>query len=737
VATAPPQPASPPAASPPAASPPAEEPHRALELFDPRLFINRELSWLEFNQRVLDEAADPSLSAYERLKFLGITASNLDEFFMVRVAGLKTQIDEGVTETPADGMLPEEQLAAVSRRAHRLVADQYRLWREEIQPALEKEHGIRLVRPGDLPAAQQAAVRDHFHARVFPVLTPLANDRSHPFPQLRNKSLTIALHVPHGKGKRRGGAATSLVGVPGALPRLVPVGDGRTFVLLEDLVAEHVGELFPGSPEVKTAAFRVTRNWDLEVDEEEWGDLLSAIQAGVRERDKGDPVRLELAVGAPAELTKPLIAQLQLAEPDVYPVDGPLQLQDLAALVDLTRGDRRREPRASLPPPPPAVAAAADIFEAIARRDILLHTPYESYQPVVAFIDQAADDPEVKAIKQVLYRTGSDSPFVKALLRAAESGKEVTVFLEIQARFDEKNNIGWVRALRDAGAMVVYGYDACKTHCKVALVVRSEGGLPRRYVHLGTGNYNPVTARIYTDVSLLTARPDLAEEVGALFNMLTANTTTAEITGGTEARWPWKRLGVAPHGLKERVLDLIVEETVQAAAGKPARILAKMNSLVDKDVIRALYAASQAGVRIDLLVRSICCLRPGRPGVSESIRVRQVVDRYLEHSRIFVFGEGKRARTFISSADWMPRNFNRRVELLVPIDEPEARARLTEIVETGMADDVKGSELEADGKYLRLRSPSGQAGLRSQDALDPARRGRGEPDLRPVPDRPG
>ena len=714
---------------------PAGEPHRALELFDPKLFINRELSWLEFNQRVLDEAADPSLPSYERLKFLGITASNLDEFFMVRVAGLKTQIDEGVTETPADGMLPEEQLAAVSRRAHRLVADQYRLWREEIQPALEKEHGIRLLRPRDLAPAQQAAVRDHFHARVFPVLTPLANDRSHPFPQLRNKSLTIALHLPQGKGKRRAGAATSLVGVPGGLPRLVPVGDGRTFVLLEDLVAEHVGELFPGSPEVKTAAFRVTRNWDLEVDEEEWGDLLSAIQAGVRERDKGDPVRLELAAGAPAELTRPLVAQLQLAEPDVYAVDGPLQLQDLGALVELTRGDRRREARVGLPPPPPAVAQSADLFEAVARRDILLHTPYESYDPVVALIEQAADDPEVKAIKQVLYRTGSDSPFVKALLRAAESGKEVTVFLEIQARFDEKNNIGWVRSLRDAGATVVYGYDACKTHCKVALVVRSEGGVPRRYVHLGTGNYNPVTARVYTDVSLLTARPDVAEEVGALFNMLTANTTSAEITGGAEARWPWKRLGVAPHGLKERLLDLVAEETAQAAAGKPARILAKMNSLVDKDVIRALYAASQAGVRIDLLVRGICCLRPGKPGVSENVRVHQVVDRYLEHSRIFLFGEGKRARTFISSADWMPRNFNRRVELLVPIDDAEARARLAEIVELGMADDVKGSELRADGSYARLRPPEGQPGLRSQDALDPARRGRGEPELRPVPDR--
>jgi polyphosphate kinase len=478
---------------------------------------------------------------------------------------------------------------------------------------------------------------------------------------------------------------------------------------------------------VKSAAFRVTRNWDLEVDEEEWGDLLSAIQAGVRERDKGEPVRLELLQGAPAELTKPLEAQLGLKPPDVYPVDGPLQLQDLAALVDLTRRDRRRRSRAGMPAPPAALAQAGSVFEAVARRDILLHHPYDSFDPVIRFIEEAADDPDVKAVKQVLYRTGSDSPFVKALLRAAESGKEVAVFLEIQARFDEKNNIGWVRKLRDAGAVVVYGYDACKTHCKVALVVRSEGGLPRRYVHVGTGNYNPVTARVYTDVSLLTARPDLAEEVGSLFNMLTANTTTAELAGGPEARWPWRRLGVAPHGLKQRVLDLIGEEAEQAAAGKPARILAKMNALVDAEVIRALYAASQAGVEIQLLVRGICCLRPGVPGVSEQIRVHRVVDRFLEHSRIFVFGEGKRMRTFISSADWMPRNFHKRVELMVPIDDPEARARLLEVVEAGMADDVKGSRLLPDGSYERLRARPGEPPRRSQDSLDPARHERAAP----------
>jgi polyphosphate kinase len=705
------------------------EPRPTLALFDPRLFINRELSWLEFNQRVLDEAADPTLSAAERLKFLAITASNLDEFFMVRVAGLKSHIEEGVTETPADGMLPEDQLAAVSRRAHRMVAEQYRLWREEIQPGLEKEHGIRLARPRDLSSDEQVAVRRHFQSRVFPVLTPLANDRSHPFPQLRNKSITLAVQLP-GKGRRRSRVATSLVGVPAALPRLVPVGDGRTFVLLEEIIAEHVGDLFAGSPEVKTAAFRVTRNWDLEVDEEEWGDLLSAIQAGVRERDKGEPVRLELAEGAPTALTQPLVAQLSLQNADVYGADGPLQLQDLVALIDLTRGDRRQKARTGLPPLPPAVEQGSSIFEAVAKRDILLHTPYDSFEPVIRFIEEAADDPDVKAVKQVLYRTGPDSPFVKALLRAAEAGKEVTVFLEIQARFDENNNIGWVRKLRDAGAIVVYGYDACKTHCKTALVVRSEQGVPRRYVHFGTGNYNPVTARIYTDVSLLTARPDLCEEAGALFNMLTANTTESELAGAPDA-WPWKRLGVAPHGLKQRILDLVADETAQAASGKPARVIAKMNALVDPEVIRALYAASQAGVEVRLLVRGICCLRPGVPGVSERIEVHRVVDRFLEHARVFVFGEGKRTRTFISSADWMPRNFHKRVELMVPIDDPEARARLLDLVEAGLADDVKGSRLLADGSYQRLRPAAGATPQRSQDLLDPARRGgRGAAELR-------
>ena len=710
----------------------AGEARRALDLHDPRLFINRELSWVEFNQRVLDEAADRSLPVFERMKFLGIVSSNLDEFFMVRVAGLKQQIASGVVDTPADGLTPAEQLRAVSERVHRMAKDQYRLWREELRPGLEAEHGLRILAPRDLAPDQRARAKDYFRHKVVPVLTPLANDRTHPFPQLRNKSISIAVHLPRPGSRRRKqtGGAMAVVGVPAALRRLVVVGD-RTYVLLEDLVAEHVGELFPGNPEVKTASFRVTRNWDLEVDEEEAEDLLEAIQESVRERDRGAPVRLELAGGGYKDLTAPLADQLGLDPPDVYEVDGPLQLQDLASVQDDLAPSARAAPKAPLPR---AVAESESILEAVARQDVLLHHPYESFDPVVRFIEEAADDPDVKAIKQVLYRTGKDSPFIRALLRAAENGKEVAVFLEIKARFDEKNNIGWIERLKNAGAMVVYGYDACKTHCKVSLVTRAEGEDFRHYVHIGTGNYNPVTARQYTDVSLLSARRELGEDVQVVFNMLTANSSATDLSaGGTAATpWPWKRVAVAPHALKERLLELVAEEAECARQGRPARIAAKMNSLVDAAVIRALYAASQAGVQVDLVVRGICCLRPGLPGVSERVRVHQVVDRYLEHSRIFAFGEGKRARVYIASADWMPRNFHRRVEVMAPIEDPAARARLLEILEAGLRDDAKGARLHADGRYERLRPPEGRPPLRSQDALDPARRAANE-ELRPVP----
>ena len=724
--------------------PPAPESARASDLRDPRLYINRELSWLEFNQRVLDEAADPSLPVLERIKFLGIVASNLDEFFMVRVAGLKRQIAAGhAGEVGPDGTTPPEQLRAVTQRVHRMVADQHRLWRQDVEPQLARDLRVRIVRFRELTAEQRAAARDHFRQLVVPVLIPLANDRTHPFPQLPNKSITLAVHLPRPGQRRRKktGGAMAVVGMPASLRRLVPVPDGpeKIYVLLEDLVAEHVGELFPGNPEVKTAAFRITRNWDLDVDEEEVEDawaLVKAFREEVRGRDRGAPVRLELAAGGFKDLKAPLVEQLGLGPEDVYDVDGLLQVQDVYAVAEELAPQRLVI--APAPPNPRVLQEYESMFDAIAKQDLLFHHPYDSFDPVVQFIEEAADDPDVRAIRQVLYRIGRDSPFVKALVRAAENKINVAVFLEIRARFDEKNNIDGIEALNDAGASVVlgYGFKREKTHCKVTLVTRREGNAMRQYVHLGTGNYNPVTARIYTDVSLLTARQDIGEDVRLLFNMLTANSQANDFRAAATPTqpWPWKRIAVAPHSLKERILELIGEENDLARHGAPARILAKMNSLVDRDVIRALYAASQAGVHVDLLVRGICCLRPGVPGVSERIRVRQVVDRYLEHSRIFVFGEGKRARVFVSSADWMPRNLHNRVEIMAPVDDPVLRARLTHIVETGFRDNVKGSALRADGTYERLRPAQGEAPLRSQDELDPAHRAAKEaPELHALP----
>ncbi|HET7752893.1 MAG TPA: polyphosphate kinase 1 [Anaeromyxobacteraceae bacterium] len=720
----------------------APEGARGGDLRDPRLYINRELSWLEFNQRVLDEAADASLPVLDRIKFLGISSSNLDEFFMIRVAGLKGQIAAGhAAELGADAMTAAEQLRAVTARVQRMVADQQRLWKHQLEPQLARELGVRIARFRELTPEQRAAARDHFRRLVVPVLIPLANDRTHPFPQLRNKSITLAVHLPRPGPRRRKkiGGAMAVVGMPATMRRLVPVPDGpeKIYVLLEDLVAEHAGELFPGNPEVKTLAFRLTRNWDISVDFEEIEDawaLVKAFREEVRGRDRGAPVRLEFAADGFKDLTGPLADQLGLGPDDVYSIDGLLQVQDVYTIAD-----ELAPPRVALAPPaePRVLREYDSIFDAVAAHDILLHHPYDSFEPVLDFLEEAADDPEVGAIRQVLYRIGRDSPFVKALVRAAENGKNVAVFLEIRARFDEDNNMRSIRELNDAGASVIlgYGFKREKTHCKVTLVTRREANAMRQYVHVGTGNYNPFTARMYTDVSLLTARPDIGEDVRLLFNMLTANSQANDYRSAATASqpWPWKRIAVAPHSLKERTLELIGEENDVARHGAPARVLAKMNSLVDRDVIRALYAASQAGVRVDLLVRGICCLRPGVPGVSERIRVHQVVDRYLEHSRIFVFGEGKRAKVFISSGDWMPRNLQNRVEVMVPVDDPALRARLTEIVETGFGDTVKGSALRADGTYERLRPLDGEAPVRSQDALDPARKAANAPELRALP----
>ena len=696
---------------------------------DRHLFLNRELSWLAFNERVLAEARNSSLPLQERLKFLAIVSGNLDEFFMVRVAGIKQQIQGGIAELPADGMLPGDQLSAIAERTHRMVEEQYRVWQRELLPLLSA-NGFAVLNRDVLTAEQKAAAKIWFQSNVFPALTPLAVDPGHPFPHLRNKSLNVAVVVRRGGQRRRkelGESSLAVVQVPSVLPRLVPMpsASGVAFLLLEELILLYAGDLFPGFAVDQACAFRLTRNWDLDIDEEESQDLLASIQQELRRRDRGAVVRLELDATASQALESQLSAALKVSATDVYRIAGPLQLQDMTAIGD---NDPRLENRVEpLVPATQSVINNADsILQLVGQRDLLLHHPYESFDPVVRFLDEAADDPNVLAIKQTLYRTTGDSPVARALVRASENGKQVAVLVELKARLDEANNIAWARRMEENGVHVVYGLIGLKTHCKVTLVVRREGNGIRRYVHLGTGNYNSHTARAYTDLSYFTARPEIADDVTALFNLLTGYSTQPN----------WKRLAVAPTTLQTRVLELIERETQRAKKGEPARIIGKMNALVDPVVIRALYGASQAGVEVDLLVRGICCLRPGVPGVSERIRVISVVDRFLEHTRAFAFGVGPQTDVFISSADWMPRNFHRRVEVMAPVEEPALKARiLDEVLGLGLKDNVKARQLQSDGIYVPIPLQLDGQTVRSQTVLlDLARRSMApsEPVLRHV-----
>ena len=671
----------------------------------PALYVNRELSWLEFNARVLAEAEDPGVPLYERLKFLSIVTVNLDEFFMVRVAGLKQQLSGEVEEPPPDGMMPQEQLAALSARAHKLVDTQYRCWTDQLLPALTRE-GVMLVKPADLAPEELANLDAMFKNDIFPVLTPIAIDPGHPFPHLRNKSLNLGVMFARENELLEPGFG--VVQVPAMLPRVMPVkraGARTAFVLLEDLIARHVGQIFPVLRLRGTYAFRVTRNWDLEIDEEEAEDLLQTIQQELRRRDRGNAVRLEISGEVlPGSLAR-LCQALKLdPQEDVYHVNGPLNFADLARVV--VRDDRRElrdEPFSPQIVPP--LRESDDLFATIREKDILLHHPYESFDTVVEFISRAADDPQVLAIKQTLYRTSGDSPIIKALARAAEMGKQVTAIVELKARFDEESNIHWARTLEQAGVHVVYGLLGLKTHAKAALVVRREKDKLRRYVHLSTGNYHPATARLYTDLSLFTAREQIGEDVTALFNLLTGYSAPAK----------WNLLVVAPLGLHEAVLGLIRREAEHARAGRPSGIVAKLNALVDPDVIESLYQAAQAGVPITLLVRGVCGLRPDVPGVSERIRVRALIDRFLEHSRVAYFKNGGQDEVFISSADWMPRNFHRRVEVMVPIVDPDIKNRLmNEIIAISRADNVKTWTLRSDGSYARVTAAPGETPIRAQ-----------------------
>ena len=676
------------------------------------LYLNRELSWLEFNARVLAEAESESVPLFERLKFHAIVSGNLDEFFMVRVAGLKQQLTGEVDEVGPDGMTVGEQLSSIAARVHELVATQSQSL-AALLPRLA-EAGVVFVKPSELSAEALAELDSRFHNEVFPILTPIAIDPGHPFPQVKNKSLNLGVMftregtLEHGFG---------VVQVPSVLPRLLAVAGIKTpsgnpatraFVLLEDLVARHASTIFPGVRIKGLYVFRVTRNFDIEVDEEEADDLLQSIQQELRRRERGNAVRLEVAGDPPPGSLAKLVKALKLdPDKDVYPAGGMLNVADLMGIATRDSRDDLRALRDEpfMPHAVPPLREAEDVFAVLREQDVLLQHPYESFDSIVDLIARAADDPDVLAIKQTLYRAGGDSPIVKALVRAAEAGKQVTAIVELKARFDEESNIVWARMLEQAGAHVVYGLLGLKTHAKCLLIVRREkGNKLRRYAHLSTGNYNPTTARLYTDLSLLTARADICEDVSSLFNLLT----------GYSAPPRWNKLTVAPLGLHEVVLGLIAREVEHARAGRPARIVAKMNSLVEGDVVEALYRASQARVPITLLVRGICCLRPGVPGVSETIEVRALIDRFLEHSRAFHFANGGKDDVYISSADWMPRNFHRRVETLIPIEDPVLRVRLIEILQLQCADTAKTWLLTPGGKYERVQVKPGQAPFRAQ-----------------------
>jgi polyphosphate kinase len=691
----------------PVSLPPVSSPSPlVLEPGDPSHYLNRELSWIEFNARVLAEAGSADVPLFERLKFLGIVFSNLDEFFMVRVAGLQAQTQRTISELPPDGLTPSEQLLAISQRVHALVEAAYKLWNTEMIPAL-KRAGIVIVRPAELAPADLAVLDERFRTDIFPVLTPLAIDPGHPFPHLRNKTINLGImFAREHEGQEPG---FGVIQVPSMLSRLIRVrmeGAVRAFVLLEDVIARQVKEFFPSARLRGTYPFRVTRNWDLEIDEEEGEDLLQTIQAELRRRDRGNAVRVEIGGSDGVDTSVQRLCKALHIDPvlDVYKVAGPLYITDLAGIVaDDERREHRDEP--FTPQVSPPLREADDMFAVIRERDVLLHHPYDSFDPVVELISRAADDPNVLAIKQTLYRTGGDSPIVKALARAAENGKQVTAIVELKARFDEASNIQWARTLEQSGVQVIYGLLGLKTHAKALLVVRREkADRLRRYVHLSTGNYNTQTARLYSDLGLFTANREIGEDVTSLFNLLT----------GYSAPPRWNRLVVAPLGLHESVLGLIAREAANARAGKKAQIIAQMNALVDVDVIDALYMASQAGVDIKLAVRGICCLRPGLPGFSERIQVRALIDRFLEHERVFRFANAGQEEVYLSSADWMPRNFHRRVEVMIPLLDTAIRDRVIAVTDLMFADTAKTWELGQDGSYTRFVPPQGAPLVRAQ-----------------------
>lgn len=698
---------------------------------DPANFINRELSWLQFNRRVLEEAQDATQPLIERVKFLTIFSSNLDEFFEIRVAGIKQQIESETSDVGPDGLSPTETFENIQRVVRELVATQYDLWNTELVPALAK-NGIRILEMAELNAKRAAWAQKYFQEEVFPMLTPLAVDASHPFPQLLNRSHNLFVRA---KTRRGGDPLHAIVQVPRVIPRLIPLPRTKdepwTYIYLASLIKQHIAELFPGLILDGVHAFRVTRNSDLYIDDEEAENLLRTIEQELRRSSRGNAVRLEVEADCPKDFRDLLLEFFDLSQQDVYRIEGPLSMTHLAPLI-VNDAFANLKDRPFQPARDPALPKEADVFEVLRQQDVLLHHPYESFDPIVELIERAASDPQVLAIKMTLYRTSGYAPIVEALVDAANAGKQVTAIVELRARFDEAVNIQWARSLEEAGAHVIYGVVGLKTHCKTLLIVRRDADRLRNYVHLGTGNYHPRTARVYTDFSFLTSDHELTDEVAIVFNTLTG---LADFPG-------LKNLMVAPFDLKKRLLGLIDREIANAREGKPARIVAKLNSLVDREIIEKLYEASCAEVTIDLVVRGICCLRPKVPGLSDYIRVVSIVGRFLEHSRVYCFENGGNPEVFLSSADWMPRNFLRRIEVAFPIKSPALRDRIVkEILPNFLLDRVKARELQPDGTYRRLKpegkEPRAQAQWhfreRSREQTKKQARAKKNPAMRLVP----
>ncbi|OEF96480.1 RNA degradosome polyphosphate kinase [Desulfuribacillus alkaliarsenatis] len=660
-------------------------------------YINREISWIAFNRRVLSEAEDETNPILERVKFLAISASNFDEFFMVRVAHLKDQLKAGLSVPENKTMMsPRQQIKVINNEAHNFVTSQYQIWNEQILPTLDAE-GISILSAQELNDKQKCFINEYFYNNIYPTLTPLAVDACRPFPLLLNKSLNLAVLLEAEASKNNHKTLFAVVQVPSVLPRFVELPwdneDESKFILLEDVIKQFVDVLFSGNRIISVSPFRITRNADIILDEEAASDLLEEIEKEVKKRSRGATVRLEVQHDCDPTIEEFLRQSLNIHHKDIYKAEGPLDLSFLMKFSNIEGYDELLH-EAMPPQPPQDFMGETNIFEAIAKKDILVHHPYESFEPVILMLKQAAEDPNVLAVKQTLYRVSGNSPIIKYLMRAAENGKQVTVVVELKARFDEENNIVWARKLEEAGCHVIYGLVGYKIHCKLLLVVRQEKNMIKRYVHMGTGNYNESTAKLYTDIGMFTANDDLGIDASAIFNHLSGYMKTPV----------WRKIYAAPLGMRDKFIELIEQEIEHVKAGKTGRIIAKMNSLTDKDIIQALFKASMAGVKIDLIIRGICCLRPGIEGLSDNITVRSIVGRFLEHSRIYYFANAGDEIIYLSSADWMTRNLSRRVETMFPILQENLKERIKDILDANLKDNVKARILNKDGSYAKLSS---------------------------------